>query len=207
MEPEIKHSQSKRRGRPRLLPHESETRQKLVRAGLALLTERGYSAVGLDEILTNAGVPKGGFYHYFPSKAAFALQLMDEYDRYFSGKLNQAFARTDLTPIERLEVFMTDAENGMRQYCFRRGCLVGNLGQEMNALPQEFRERIIAILAHWQALTAANFANVHANPEALAEYFWIGWEGAVLRAKLEHNEQALRCFAQGFLKTYQYIGV
>ena len=33
---------------------------------------------------------------------------------------------------------------------------------------------------------------------ALSEYFWIGWEGAVLRAKLEQSEAPLRQFSKGF---------
>ncbi len=32
----------------------------------------------------------------------------------------------------------------------------------------------------------------------LAAFFWIGWEGAVLRAKLERNKEPLRTFAAGF---------
>jgi TetR/AcrR family transcriptional repressor of nem operon len=34
----------------------------------------------------------------------------------------------------------------------------------------------------------------------LAAYFWIGWEGAVLRARLVQNAQPLDTFIIGFLR-------
>lgn len=52
----------------------SDTRELLLRAGLEVLTEKGFAATGIDEILGRVGVPKGSFYHY-DSKEAFGLQL------------------------------------------------------------------------------------------------------------------------------------
>jgi TetR/AcrR family transcriptional repressor of nem operon len=40
---------------------------------------KGYAAVGLNEILAAAGVPKGSFYHYFESKDAFGEALLESY--------------------------------------------------------------------------------------------------------------------------------
>ncbi|OXH92332.1 TetR family transcriptional regulator, partial [Burkholderia multivorans] len=37
-----------------------------------------------------------------------------------------------------------------------------------------------------------------AAPAELAAFFWIGWEGAVLRAKLERRDAPLVLFAQHF---------
>ena len=39
----------------------------------------------------------------------------------------------------------------------------------------------------------------HIEPEQMAKFFWIGWEGAVLRAKLEQSPQPLDQFAEGFM--------
>ena len=69
-------SGTRRRGRPPRAPADADARRRLIRSGLEHLTEKGYSAVGIDEILRDAGVPKGGFYHYFPGKAAFGLALV-----------------------------------------------------------------------------------------------------------------------------------
>lgn len=196
----------KKRGRPKRDPSTSETRQKLLRTGLAYLTERGYSSVGIDEILASSGVPKGSFYHYFRNKAEFGSALIESYDAYFVDKLERSLDRKDLKPLQQLRAFTEDAQAGMARHGFRRGCLIGNLGQEMASLPEAYREKIIQVLEGWQDRVAEclkraqseGSLSTHHDSEALAAYFWIGWEGAVLRAKLEHLPDPLKIFVDGF---------
>lgn len=195
-----------RRGRPRGAPEASEARQKLIRAGLEHLTEKGYSAVGVDELLKAAGVPKGSFYHHFKSKADFGLTLVTAYNDYFVELLDRAFLDEARAPLDRLRVFTDAAAEGMARHGFRRGCLVGNLGQEMGALPDDFRAALTGVLEGWQTRTTRLLREAQAqgqigpdlDPEALAETFWIGWEGAVLRAKLELRPEPLHRFAATF---------
>lgn len=197
----------KRRGRPATAPQDAATYQRLIRAGLVHLTERGYSAVGLDMILTLARVPKGSFYHYFPNKAAFGRAAIAAYRAYFVAKMERHLSDDSLAPLARVAAFAAAAEAGMARQGFRRGCLIGNLGQEMGALPEEFRADLIATLEDWQARLARvlqiaqNQGEIspHHNPADLAQMFWIGWEGAVLRAKLERGPAPLRLFAAQFL--------
>jgi len=73
----------------------NETRESLVRAGLVALTEKGFSATGIDEILKAVGVPKGSFYHYFDSKEAFGAELIDRYGQYFARRLERFFADSE----------------------------------------------------------------------------------------------------------------
>ena len=194
------------RGRPKRAPSDAEVRQRLIRAGLIFLTQKGYSAVGLDEVLREASVPKGGFYHYFDSKADFGSALIDAYHAYFADRLDRCFSEQSLPPLARLRAFVADARAGMQRHDFTRGCLVGNLGQEMGALPPEFREKLVHVLEDWQSRTAACLAAAqaagemaaHHDPARLAAIFWIGWEGAVLRAKLERKPDPLTIFADGF---------
>lgn len=178
----------------------------LLRTGLEVLTEKGFSATGLDEILGRAGVPKGSFYHYFDSKDAFGLELIDRYAEFFARKLDRHFSQLDRTPLQRVHAFVDDACEGMARYAYSRGCLIGNLGQEMGALPECFRARLRATFEDWQrrladCLAAAQQAGelaASADVAELAAFFWIGWEGAVLRAKLERSDVPLKLFAQFF---------
>lgn len=198
----------RRRGRP---PKNSgdyrETRELLCRAGLAALTQKGFSATGIDEMLKAAGVPKGSFYNFFPSKEAFGAELVSRYAQYFSRKLDHFLKDESIPPLERLQAFCRDAEAGMARYGFRRGCLIGNLGQEMGALPEAFRAQLVDVLRDWEARTerclevaqAAGAISKEADCAQLAAFFWIGWEGAVLRAKLEQSPQPLRVFAEQFV--------
>lgn len=197
----------RRRGRPpKELVGFSQTREALVRAGVATLTEKGYSATGIDEILKSVNVPKGSFYHYFDSKERFGAELIDRYAEYFARRLDRFFLNDKRSPLQRLKDFMADAGAGMERYNYTRGCLVGNLGQEMSALPEAFRARLIGVFDDWQARTTrcleeakqAGEISRKADCKQLAAFFWIGWEGAVLRAKLERSAEPLTTFADGF---------
>src|SRR5574343_953133 len=110
----------RRRGRPPK-PREdiSDTRELLLRAGLEVLTEKGFAATGIDEILGRVGVPKGSFYHYFESKEAFGLQLITRYGYFFFRKLDRHLRNTTLRPLERLRAFVSDAMDGMARHDYR----------------------------------------------------------------------------------------
>jgi TetR/AcrR family transcriptional repressor of nem operon len=198
----------RRRGRPpKDQTQPNAPRLRLLRTGVAILTEKGFSAVGVDEILESAEIPKGSFYHYFDSKEAFGLELIDAYADYFACKLDRWFDNTNRAPLDRLRDFIADARSGMARYRYRRGCLVGNLGQEMGVLPEPFRKRLAAVFRDWETRTSRCLRSAQEageipggiDCEALAQFFWIGWEGAVLRAKLERRPDALDVFAERFL--------
>ncbi len=203
----------RRRGRPpRGEARLADARERLLREGVAMLTERGFSTVGLEEVLGAVGVPKGSFYHYFGSKAEFGLALVDAYAAYFANKLDRWFLDESLSPLARLRAFVEDARAGMARFDYRRGCLVGNLGQEISALPDPFRDRLTSVFADWEARTArcleaakrVGEIEPHADCARLAVFFWIGWEGAVLRAKLEHSPEPLEQFAKGFFALIEH---
>ncbi|MFS3134368.1 TetR family transcriptional regulator C-terminal domain-containing protein [Gluconacetobacter sacchari] len=194
-------AQHRRRGRPpKSEDGYSETRQTLIREGVAALTEKGFVASGLEELLARAQVPKGSFYYYFPSKEAFGLVLIEAYAAYFNTKLARWLKDDSAPPAERLRHFIADACRGMERHGFRRGCLVGTLGQELGALPDTYRTALRDVLTGWEdRLTACLLPIDPTRARAWARFFWTGWEGAVLRARLERSTAPLRAFEDGFL--------
>lgn len=202
-----------RRGRPpKLTEKQRDIRAELIRSGLEHLTEIGFTASGLDKMLKNVGVPKGSFYFYFKSKEAFGHAVLDSYANYFANKLDSCLLDSRFAPLQRMRNFVDDAKQGIARHQFKRGCLVGNLGQEVDLLPDSFRPVLIAIFQSWQQRVAACLREAQqagelaltANCEALAEFFWIGWEGAVSRSRLEQSTTPLDryflAFIQGFSK-------
>ncbi|MBK9081203.1 MAG: TetR/AcrR family transcriptional regulator [Rhizobiales bacterium] len=198
----------RRRGRPPKNQSALDApRTRLIRAGVAILTEKGFSVVGIDEMIAAAGVAKGSFYHYFDSKEAYGLALIGAYADYYERRLDRCFGASEREPLDRLVDFMAVARAGMARFGYRRGCLIGNLGQEIGVLPDPFRARVIAVLRDWEARTEACLRAAQAKgaipPQSdcrrLAQFFWIGWEGAVLRAKLERCPDALDAFSETFM--------
>ncbi|MFG0524999.1 TetR/AcrR family transcriptional regulator [Pseudomonas sp. zjy_9] len=197
-----------RRGRPPKIARSfDDTREALLHCGMEVLTEQGFAATGIDTVLKRVRVPKGSFYHYFDSKEAFVQEVLQRYATYFARKLDRWLLDDNVPPLQRLSNFVEDAKAGMARHQFRRGCLVGNLGQEITALPASFRDALENVLLDWQErlanclIQAVSLGQLRPDSDcdALAAYFWIGWEGAVLRAKLVQNAQPLDTFANGFL--------
>lgn len=198
-----------RRGRPPKAAAENrDTRAELIRSGLEHLTELGFASSGIDKILKKVGVPKGSFYFYFSSKEAFGHAVLESYAKYFEHKLDVCLLNSEVSPLQRLSNFVEDAKQGMARHEFKRGCLVGNLGQEVDLLPDSFRAKLIAIFNSWQhrvadCLEQAKLAGEVAQDldcQFAAEVFWSGWEGAVSRTKLEQHTKPLDDYLTFFIK-------
>lgn len=202
------HQQRPRRGRPsRSHQKMQEIRQNLIWTGVELLSQRGYVSTGLDDFLRQANIPKGSFYSLFSSKEAYGLEVLAAYASYFDRKLDRHLLADDKPPLTRLDNFMTDAKAGMARHAFLRGCVVGNLGQDVLSLPPSFRGALLIVLSGWEDRVAQCLIDAHrlgqiradADPRELAHVFWIGWEGAVLRSRLERDSKPLDSFRQYFL--------
>jgi TetR/AcrR family transcriptional regulator, transcriptional repressor for nem operon len=200
----------RRPGRPPKIARadDFDTREALIRCGVEVLTEQGFMATGIDGILKRVGVPKGSFYHYFASKEAFGLAVLESYAGYFARRLDRWLLDESLSPLERLAGFVQDSKISMARYGYRRGCLVGNMGQEVSVLPEGFRAALETTFLDWQRRLCACFdaarqageLPVRTDCADLAAYFWIGWEGAVLRARLVQSDSPLNTFIAGFLR-------
>ena len=177
------------------------------------MTSQGFASTPLDMLLKQSGVPKGSFYHHFGSKTGFGLAVIESYNEFFQHQLKKQFLNNDLSPIERLKAFVITAANGMQKYEFQRGCLIGNLGQEISALDEDFRNAIESIFNQWADLTCDLFEqgkqagqiDRSANSSQLAQAFWIGWEGAVLRAKLQQSATPLYRFFNQFISSRTFL--
>lgn len=187
----------------------TDTRNALVWCGTELLTERGFQITGIDEVLKRVGVPKGSFYHYFKSKDHFGHAVIDNYEAYYAKKMDRIFGDSSQSPLQRLVSFTVNAKNGMVKFDFKRGCLIGNLGQELAALDTQFRERLEGVLVSWEKRVAECLSEAidsgelapGQDPQALSRFFWVGWEGAILRSKLMRSLEPIDQFTSIFFRS------
>lgn len=198
----------RKRGRPpKAVSEQLDVRRTIVRAGVEMLTETSFSASSIDGVLKRVGIPKGSFYYYFDSKEAFGLVVLDHYDTFFEKLLLRTMGNGELAPLDRVRAFVDAAAEGMKKYAYRRGCAVGNLTQEVSLLPDSFRLKLKIIFDKWQAILARCLGDAvrhgqlseGADVAALATFFWTGWEGAVIRAKLSESREPLDLFVHHFI--------
>jgi TetR/AcrR family transcriptional repressor of nem operon len=164
----------------------------------------------LDEILKRAKAPKGSFYHHFSSKNEFALVLIGEYNNYFRRRLTRVLMgekNEDCRAVARIRALVDDLSKSMAKHEFRRGCLIGNFSQELGASYEDFRIRLEGVFREWEAMLAECIArgqsegdiDPNIDPQQAAIFFWTGWEGAVMRAKLAVSAKPLLDFGDAFV--------
>ena len=127
----------------------SDARERLLDSCQALMHEKGYTAVGVSEVCSRAGVNKGSFYYFFPSKQDLALAVIDEFGAATAVQLTQVL-ESDAPPLERLERFFDAsyrAHSESRETCGKLlGCPIGNLALEMGSQDAVLRERLRGVL-------------------------------------------------------------
>lgn len=190
------------------IPHKfTDTRKHILDTAKHIMLGKGFAAVGLNEILAQANVPKGSFYHYFKSKEQFGNALLEDYlDDYFN-KLNTALDPKNGTVRARLlGYFQTWLENQTADTT-KDKCLVVKLSAEVTDLSETMRntlkqgtERIITRIA---ACVQEGMDNgelpAHLNARCVTTEIYCTWIGATLLTKVHRSRDALES-AMGALK-------
>ncbi|WP_028319681.1 TetR/AcrR family transcriptional regulator [Desulfobulbus elongatus] len=180
----------------------TDKKSEIIEIGMELIAVKGYNATGIDAVLKQAGVPKGSFYNYFRSKEDFGLAIIDQFASQYEAKLRSFFDDATVAPLERLRNYFEHSLAHLSENQFTKGCLIGNLGQELADQNERFRERLEVIFQNWKKRFAACFAEAQEqgtlasdiDPEVIADFVLAGWEGAILRAKVMKSSETLRNF-------------
>jgi TetR/AcrR family transcriptional repressor of nem operon len=181
----------------------NDMRQHILDVARNLMTIKGYTAVGLAEVLSSAGVPKGSFYHYFRSKEDFGKALLEEY---FSEYISR------IIPI--LSAQGSGAECLRRYFEYwvetqgadipQQKCLVVKLGPEVCDLSEDMRNvlekgtaKIVGALASCISRGVEDGSITSGiEPSLLAEALYQLWLGASLQAKLQRSTKAFSAASQ-----------
>ena len=178
-----------------------DTKQHLLEKGLEIFSKKGFNYTGIQEILETANVPKGSFYHYFKSKEDFGLQVIEYY---MDGALThmRAYLRDmEGSPLTRIRRFFEDGCS-LAEPEHARGCLVGNMSQEMGGVNAAFEKKLDEkwrimtreIAACIQAAHDSDEIHLEQDAEETAEFLLSSWQGALMRMKVARSDKPLRIF-------------
>jgi TetR/AcrR family transcriptional repressor of nem operon len=173
----------------------SDVRENILAVGQRIMSGKGFSAVGLNEILTEAKVPKGSFYHYFGSKDAFGEALLANYFDGYLADIDRILGQPGLPMAARLLQYF-DAWRDNQSFLDCQGkCLavklaaeVADLSEAMRAVLNRGTAGIIAKLA--LAIEAGmNDGSLSIDGEArrVAESLYQLWLGASVMVKIVRN--------------------
>ena len=173
----------------------SDVRDTILATGQRLMAGKGYSAVGLNEILTGAGVPKGSFYHYFGSKDAFGEALLDNYFEEYLADIDVTLAQPGLNMAERLLSYFQVWQQTQSFFDCQGKCLAVKMAAEVADLSEAMRLAIqrgtAGIVSRLAAAIDAGVAEgslkVHGDATAIARSLYQLWLGASILVKIERD--------------------
>jgi len=181
------------------------TRRTLVREGSRLMRRGGYTDCGLTELLAAAGLPKGSFYHHFGSKERFGVEVVEAFYAWHDVRLEALAAETERPALDRLRsYFELLLESAEQTPADERGCLLALLSLEKSATSEELRDALLGAFARWQERITELVRQAQDEgaideslpAERIAGLLLHGWEGALLRARLERDTAPLADFLE-----------
>ncbi len=168
----------------------SDARDRLLATAARLIRERGYTAVSVAEICHEAGLHKGSFYHFFPSKRDLVLATLERYAEQYRATM-QASRCSEASVAEQIAAVCRSIHDALTcagpSMC---GCPVGNLALEMADRDEGIRTKVEAIFAGWrdafEAILSCGIARGElrlSDPQGVAEALVAYLQGAILVAK------------------------
>jgi TetR/AcrR family transcriptional regulator, transcriptional repressor for nem operon len=171
-----------------------DTREKLVRTAERLMLRDGYSATRVDDVIRQAGLSKGSFYHFFDSKAALGLAALEHYFADRVGRLAAGAHATETDPLRRADAFLMHASL-VAADLWSTGCLLANLAADAagssRVISNALRKRTSELRAMLAGLLGP-FATPEITAADLADQFLVCIEGSIVLARIYDDPTYLR---------------
>ena len=179
------------------------SKERLIAAATKLFYRRGFSSVGTKEICEEAGVNKGTFYHFFPSKVALARDALTHYAMTMAERKTKVLA-SSITAREKLEevcnIFLSLNRELAQEEEKIHGCLLGNIALELSQADETIGEHINQLLSHsttGMAILVSELIQEYGiqdavEPQEGARRIMAYVEGCLMFAKAQNNLDELR---------------
>jgi len=178
----------------------SETKLKLVDAGVKLMRAHGYNATTVDDICAEAGVTKGGFFHYFKSKDDIARAAVTHFHEGKVKSYEEAPFRKLADPLDRVFGrldYVKESMGGVNRVT--KGCLIGVFAQELafsnpeiRGVCQDFFSRIARDFSNDLAeAKTAHAPDASFDPKGVAMFYLAVVQGSLLLAKTAGSNDIL----------------
>lgn len=184
-----------------------DTRQHILDTGNRIIAGKGFASVGLNEILTAAGVPKGSFYHYFESKEQYGQSMLDAYFESALARIDELSSLPGLTGRDRLIRYWQRWIESQAVECAVQKCLVVKLSAEVADLSDAMRvtlrdgtDRVIGRIAGLVEAGMADGSLPQLEAKRVAQNLYQLWLGASLLAKLHRSNHPLHSAMEATLK-------
>lgn len=182
----------------------TDTKQRIVSTAGQLIAARSYADVGVAEICKEAGVKKGSFYHFFPSKRDLTLAVLDAtFVDFKESLLDKAFSPR-LDPLQRIPLLASMVYDYQAAIAtetgFVPGCPFGNMAAEQATQDEDLRQKVQVLFNRFskairQTLEQGvenNDLPANLDTAASADAMLAYAEGVMLLAKTRNDASVIR---------------
>ncbi|MGD1962125.1 MAG: TetR/AcrR family transcriptional regulator [Fulvivirga sp.] len=171
-------------------------KENILETGYHVLRKNGYHKVGINEILKEAGIPKGSFYNFFESKEDFTVQVIQQYGR-SNRQWIEEFFQQEMSPLTLIKAFYKHLIDINEQDDYASGCLVNAMSNETGRLYDELAKASNESFESWIEVIAGiikkgqdsgEITKEHTAKE-LAEFLHTGMYGTFARMKVTRSRQ------------------
>jgi TetR/AcrR family transcriptional repressor of nem operon len=192
------------------MAHAHDTKERLLRTASDLIWESSYGSVGVEHICERAGVQKGSFYHFFPSKSDLAVAALEDHWEQNRADKDRVFS-PQVPPLERLtgwcDLIRRNQTRQEEKTGKVLGCPYSSLGSELSTQDDQIRRKCHEMAQRTCAYIEAAVRDVqreglipkgHAAEKARELYSFV--MGVVLQAKIDNDLRALDRLKPGLLR-------
>lgn len=187
-------------------------KENLISSAIELIGTRSYNAVGVQELCEHAGVKKGSFYHFFPSKRDLTLEALDRIWGNFKAETLDPIFNSGIPTRDKFETLLAKSYEYQlsRKDCtgWMTGCGFGNLALELSTQDEEIRKKIEEVFCEWtkyleRAIVLAMEEGVlptDTDPPATAQAMVAFIEGVYLLGKTFNDPCMIQRLGEGVLQ-------
>ena len=174
---------------------ERAKRKHVLDTAQPIVGSKGFATVGLNELLTAAGIPKGSFYHYFASKEAFGKALLEHYFDKDLLQIDEFLKEPDSSARDRLIAYWRYFRVHQENHDPSGKCLTVKLGAEVSDMSEDMRLALKAgtseILSRLACVLKEGVADesiaITGSPASTAQTLYSLWMGASVMFKISHD--------------------
>jgi TetR/AcrR family transcriptional repressor of nem operon len=192
------------------MPRTSDADVRLLDAAWELIWRNSYHATSVDDICRAAGVRKGSFYHFFPSKSELALAALEADWRRRKAVLDELFSPT-LPPLRRITGYFDHVAKTQRAHRGKCGCVLGcpffsvgsEVGTQSSALGTKIREILDRQILYFE--TAIRDAQAQrsvrtTDARIAARRVFAFYQGTLAQARIRNDPRLLGDLPAGALE-------
>jgi TetR/AcrR family transcriptional regulator, transcriptional repressor for nem operon len=172
----------------------STRRTAILDAAARIINERGFTHTSVEDLIEATGLSgKSHFYHYFPSKEALGLAVLDRQFERFTERGLAILSEPMIDPIDRLTLFIDTLVALQYERGSGYGSPFGNLAGELADVHEGFRKRLDSVFERWarrlEALLEEQRPQLRDGVDAarLARFVIAALEGGMLMTRVARD--------------------